>query len=526
MKSIISLQSSNFLKDTCTFFLYFIFFLALFFQFPHHGSLPSHWDTWLHLSLYNYYWDYFKSLFNHQEIYYAMWPSQVPYFRYGEMSLLSAVLYWPFKWIIKDDLWAYYLHISSIYALVSFSMYKLSSLFVSKKYLAILGGLLLTTSNYYLASIDQVNVISAYPSILCIYFLIKWTRSHPPNTLFIASIFYGLQIYASGYLFFYLNIALTIIALFNWSYLISTEYLKRILVAGIIGIVIIFPYLYFYLFKSQEPFCFNAGRNIDIVSALSIKWDYFSNSLPYNILYGNRLDRTLLENIKSINLGFIFPMIAFCSLIFLPTSKEKKIWWSLLILFLLLGIGPIIKILNFNFPSPIYNWILKPLHIDKFLRTPVRAFIPILIILVLLVIKFLEKINKRSIIILIILGILIENIPYKFQYFDSKKYLSVPDILLTFTQSIPKNNILLIAPTSKMTEKKLNINLGEVNREYIYMYWQTKLKKTMINGSNGFVPYSSMSIYKSINKSPIEKDEIRIKKKMVNILYLPLMNIE
>jgi hypothetical protein len=121
---------------------------------------------------------------------------------------------------------------------------------------------------------------------------------------------------------------------------------------------------------------------------------------------------------------------------------------------------------------------------------------------------------------------LIENIPYKFQYFDSKKYLSVPDILLTFTQSIPKNNILLIAPTSKMTEKKLNINLGEVNREYIYMYWQTKLKKTMINGSNGFVPYSSMSIYKSINKSPIEKDEIRIKKKMVNILYLPLMNIE
>ncbi len=500
MKSIISLLPSNFIKDTCTFFLFLFLFLALFFQFPYHGSLPGHWDTWLHLSLYNYYWDYFKSLISHQDIYYAMWPTQIPYFRYGEMSLLSAMLYWPFKWIIKNDLWAYYIHISSIYALVGFSMYKLSSLFIRNKYLAITGGILLTTSNYYLASIDQVNVISAYPSIFCIYFVIKWEKSKQINHLYLVSLFYGLQIYASGYLFFYLNIVLSIIAIFNWRYLISKEYLKKILVAVIIGITIISPYLYFYLFKSQEPYCFNAGRNTDIVSALSIKWAYFSNSLPYNILYGNSLDRNLLENIKSINLGFIFPLIAFCSLIFLPASKEKKISMSLLILFLLLGIGPIIKIFNFTFPSPIYNWILDPIHIDKFLRTPVRAFIPILIILVLLVLKILEQINKRSIVVIIIFGILIENIPYRFQYFDSEKYLSVPDNLLSFTQNMPKNKILLITPTSKMTEKKLNINLGEVNREYIYMYWQTKFEKTMINGSNGFIPLENVELINDIKK--------------------------
>jgi hypothetical protein len=138
----------------------------------------------------------------------------------------------------------------------------------------------------------------------------------------------------------------------------------------------------------------------------------------------------------------------------------------------------------------------------------------------------LEKINQRNIVVIIIFGILIENIPYRFQYFDSEKYLSVPDSLLRLTQAMPKENVLLILPSTRMTEKKVNINLGEVNREYIYMYWQTKFEKTMINGSNGFVPYSSISLYKSINKRPIEKKKIKINGKMVDILYLPLMNIE
>lgn len=479
--------------------LYWLFFLILFFQFPINGSLPGHWDTWLHLSLYNYYVDCFKSLLEGRQIYYAMWPSDLPYFRYGEMSLLSAFWYWPCKWIFKNDLWAYYVHISFIYALTSFSMYKLCSLFFRKSYLPLLGGLLLTTTNYYLASIDQVNVVSVYPAIFCIFFILKWCLTGVRRYLFIAAICYGMQIYASGYLFFYLNLCIGILFVFYRTQFSGCKNIRLVLFAALTGFALVLPYIYTYIFNSQEAFCINGGRDINVVAFVSIKWSSFSNSLPYNILYGDRLDRTLIDNVLSINIGIILPVLGIWGMFLVPSARERNTLGIILLSGFILGIGPVINFANQSFLSPLYEWIISPLGIDKFLRTPVRAYTFILIIVILTALYAIDKIKRyKYFSFFFILGIFLENIPYKFQYFESKKYLQVPEEVLQTAQKTKQEEVLLILPSTRFTERKLNPQMDENTREYIYMYWQTKFKKDMLNGGNGFIPYKSIFIHKEI----------------------------
>lgn len=489
IKDILYSLSDSSLSTKKVFLLYFLIACIFFLQLPLHSSLPGNWDSWLYLYLFNYYPDYIQNCLSGVGTYQAFFPESLPPFIFGEPSFFNALLCLPIQWVVRSPIWAFYLFISLIMSLNALGVFLIVRKLKRRDFYAFIAGLLLMFSNYMISSIDQSNVLSIYPSLFTIYYLLLFHQNQARKFLYIACLYAAIQIYCSGYHFFFLGVTIALLLLLNArAYLLNMQRFIQLVIAFGFLLILISPFLFLYIFSYSAETIVNSV-NDEIIKSISLHLKDFLQSHPYNLIYGDGQDKTILYYLHSILPGVSILILAFLGFL---KSESRWVYIILFIAFLLIALGPDLYFIK----NPVYI-LMHYFSLDQFMRTPVRAYMVILLILILLSVEILPSLLKRlPYLFLLFLGLyLVENVPYKLQYFESSKYIQAPEKLMTFANSLKDDEVLWIQPSKLYDIKEpVGVGLGQVNREYIYMYWQVKFKKNMINGMNGYVPRANADL--------------------------------
>ncbi|MCO5249558.1 MAG: glycosyltransferase family 39 protein [Chitinophagales bacterium] len=483
MKNILYSLSNPSLSAQKVFLLYFLFACIFFLQLPLHSSLPGNWDSWLYLYLFNYYPEYIRNCLSGAGTYQAFFPETLPPFIFGEPSFFNALLYLPIQWVVRSPIWSFYLFISLVMSLNALGIFLIIKKLKNNSFIAFVSGLLLMFSNYMMSSLDQSNVLSIYPSLFTIYYLLLFHQNQAKKFLYIACLCAAIQIYCSGYHFLFLGVTIALLLLLNArTYLLNKQRFIQLVTASVFLLILISPFLFLYIFSYSAETTVNSV-NDEVLKSISLHFKDFLQSHPYNLIYGDGQDKTILYYLHSALPGVSVVILTFLGFL---KSENRWIYIILLIPFLLIALGPDLYFVK----NPVYI-LMHYFSLDQFMRTPVRAYIVILLILILLSVEILPSLLKKSpYLFLLLLGLyLVENVPYRLQYFESSRYTQAPEKLMTFTNSLKDDEVLWIQPSKLYDIKEpVGAGLGQVNREYIYMYWQTKFKKNMVNGMNGYVP--------------------------------------
>jgi hypothetical protein len=515
---------NSILKNLTAYSIFLICFLLLFLQYPLNESLVGNWDNWFNLSLFENYSIYINKLFRSLPLDpTSLYPIDFP-FLYGEPMFVNGLIYYLIKFFVKDPIYGWYILVSILFSLNSFSLFLVFKKLNKGTLLSLLGGFLISLNSYVFCSMDQLNVISFYPIFFSIYFLIYFkSSSYKVKYLFISLLFLIVQLYCSGYYFFLGSIVWILL----YIYYIRWYAIKPLLFSFLFILISISPYLLLFVFSDLKENAFNPMASKEVLDIFSFDFNYFFNSHPFNLLYGDNIPLNLLNLMRSYFVGYAFLVL---SIIGLTLNKKHRLFIILLVIIgFLLSSGPTITIGSLAFDSPI-QLILDKIGLSYFFRTPLRAYFILLICMIFSIIHFfdfLKKNTKRGLVyILLLFGvILIENIPYKFQYYNSKKFIVVPEKLSNSLKGIDKSTVLLFLPSSILSKNTLSTELDESNREYIYMYWQTQLGYTILNGMNGFVPNQRLELDSLIKSKNCEKvkDYVKGLDKELLIIHIPCM---
>lgn len=496
--------------------LYFAAAGLLLLQLPLQGSLPGNWDSWFYLGLFNYYSDFLGYWSQGREIYTAFFPSEYPNFALGEPSPFNALLFLPIQWLIQDPIWSYYVYISILLSLNAIGLFLVTRQLTVTPGIAWLAGWLFMLSNYMLSSIDQQNVLSVYPALFCIFSVLRYKELSSPPWLVLAALFACIQLYCSAYHFFFLFIALLILSAFEFRYLLSL--LKKPVFWIAIGCILlaVYPFAALYLLGDlhEQTHNFVDRRTMSSLSLHATDW---FKTHPYNALYGVKTDQSLLHYIHAVGPGLVLMGAATTGWIMISGFKKKALYVSFIIAGLLLSFGPNWQVGDQVLASPLFT-AMRWMGLDNLMRTPVRAFMLLLPVLCVLSATALIRAwgyHKWLTAIVIFLWVL-ENIPYRLQVYNSAEYITVPEVVMQTAQTSTKEAPLWILPSSLYEIPGLQAGLGEQNREYIYMYWQTSFEKNMINGMNAFVPIDNWSLRKNLDHQEVA----------ASLVYLEQMQID
>lgn len=497
------------LKMKYVWFVYFIVISSFLIQQPINRSLVGHCDSWYYLSMFNYYYDFIVSFFDESYAYYAYYPSKLPNFIFGELSLFGALIYLPLQYILKDVIWAHFVFITCILTLNATSIYLLVFEIFKSRCSAFLSGILFVFSNYMLCSLDQQNVISIYPSLFCLYFVVKSFKANQSKFLLWGALCAGIQIYCSGYYFLFLGLVFLVCATIYYKCIVNFYSKPYLWLSGVIILVLIFPYVYLFMFSGLQDLVFTQMKEENVIG-LSVHMDNIFRTHPYNWIYGDKTDKSLLYYIGSVGLGYSLLVTSIIGIFNIVDSRLRRLLLLITLLGIIVFLGPVVKIGSLSISSPFYDF-LKICGLEGYMRTPVRGFMIVLVVLSIisgLYISILIKF-KKWLGIFVILIFLVENVPIKLQKYDSYKYVKVPDVITEKIKKEPYLKALWILPSRVFEEKTLPVGIGDASREYIYMYWQTQFRKNMINGFGGYYPKTTFE-YRNKSDSSLKEENIAI----------------
>lgn len=479
---------------------YFIAAASLLLQLPLQGSLPGHWDSWLYLGLFNYYADYFLAFVDGSAIYTAFYPAQFPNFFLGEPSAFNALLYLPIQYLTGDPIWSFYLFISLLLSLNAWGLFLIFRQLSGHHWGGFLAGSFLMFSNYMLCSLDQQNVLSIYPALLSCYAVLRYKADDGNLWIVVAAIMAGVQLYCSAYHFFFLFLVFSVLCILEFGYFLRL--LRRSLFWVAIGIVILFalPFVHIYLFGDLHEQTHNfVGQATK--SSLSLHFTDWFKVHPYNLIYGAKQDKNLLHYIHAVGPGLALICLAVTGWWGLTSLQLKRTFAFLIIVALFIAWGPIWQVASIQISSPVYL-LIDGLMLEDLMRTPVRAYMIVLVVANILaafaIIQYWAK--YRGLLICLIAFWMLENIPYRLQQYNSIDFIRVPAAVIEAAELSTEAQPLWILPSALYEYPGLPVGLGEQNREYIYMFWQTRFKKNMVNGMNAYVPYLNWSVRKSKSK--------------------------
>lgn len=482
---------------------YWIVFLCLFIQFPLHDSLPGKVDNWFFIQAFNTLHNTIESFINGTNIGNALYPEN-SIFPFDSYSFGQAFIYLPLKWLGFNEINIFYLHYTFIFTLNSLGAFLLAKAFRLNLFFAFIAGLFFSLNNFVLGQLENPDALFLGIGLIGLYYFLKHLKSNQLKHVLIAYSLLALEIYFSAYGFLFLCLAALIAGLFFFEKLISFRGLKNNLLGLLLFGIILFPFLKFYIFSQSLQSGYNPANILDNIKNVGLKFSDFKKVLPNNLIYStpNFMNYDWLYKTKAIFLGLTLPLLALYGL--LKTKYiEARLLGLWLLIFFILAIGPFTPMNNSLDPGPLYV-LFKKLNLNYFLRINIRAYYVCVLSLVLLASLTLQSItNKRGGIILsifLITIILIENVPYKFEYYNSKELIKAAHVPYSFEASdvilnLPSSFLSGVHPELKpVCEASLSINYEFENiREFLYMYEQTKHKANTINGFVGFIPDSRLS---------------------------------
>jgi hypothetical protein len=352
------------------------------------------------------------------------------------------------------------------------------------------------------ANLDNVNTLFWASGIIAIVLFHKILKAQnkAPQLIILLSILVLFQLTACVYNFLYTILVLGVYFIFHFKnyFSILSKNLWINLPLVLSGIVISYAYLYFIAIYPQKIHHWNFSQNLETLNLVSINFKDFTRALP-NTLYGGSNEVSWILQYQSFFFGFAFILSGFAGL--LMKFKDKKMILSVLLISLTIGFGGYIELFNTRLLLPL-GLLFEQFDLYGFYRFPFRIVLVIVLMWILLIsqfFNFLEKLTSKkvfySLLVLFLAIFMLENIPYKRNYFEFNRYEQEKDRLKqTFENQTSKT--ILILPVEDFINQGADVNI--YRSEHIYMYWQTAFNKNLINGQSSHSPPHMQELIKSL----------------------------
>jgi len=158
---------------------------------------------------------------------------------------------------------------------------------------------------------------------------------------------------------------------------------------------------------------------------------------------------------------------------------------SIFFIAMIFALGPFIELGGMKIKAPMY-FVYEYVPVLNLVRIPLRAmFIGLLALAILAAFGF-ERIRNipgiGSKAFMLIPIFLLENVPFPFHTYAVNKFTEPPALYEDFFAERPES-VLLNLPTS-VIDKRYSDDIATPAREYVYMYWQTRYKNYVVNGTS------------------------------------------
>jgi len=538
-----------------------LFFAALFAQLPLAGRLPGNTDTWFAIALSNTYGSRLAGLSGGAPPTTALYPGGNP-IQFGESSPGVALAYVAIRALGFDDVSAYYLLLCLLFATTAMAVFALARHYTGSDPAAIFAALAFTCANFTLANIDDCVIvffgIAALAAGSFSRFIEQPGRVRP---LYAAAVLGGLQVYFSAYVFLFLTIWLGVLALDAAPILGAradgasgaTPPRRHLLAAGVLYFGLSAPFFAFYAgaMRSQE---FVTTRSFDLLvtSVGSLDPGDLLRALPGNLvhppgaphleadsarlalyLYDPATLRATVEDPdfqtlvlpyapaedesfwistrRRAHVGFLLYGLSLLAL--WQPYRWKRALVGLFCVGLLIAFGPLITVAGTTIPTLLYP-INKWIGLTNLFRVPSRAFFLSLVALSLLAARTVAHWSRRlagrrpglarALPFLLGAAFLIENVPVPLPSFAGRRYAEPEAALREFFRrhDAPAAVLLHLPSRTGFSYAGAGQDLYPLNREIIYMNWQTYLRRNTMNGVNGYLPRSRVAAQRHIDRLP------------------------
>ncbi|PYQ12201.1 MAG: hypothetical protein DMF80_18845 [Acidobacteria bacterium] len=529
--------------------LYLAYFLALFSQFPRAGRLPGNCDTWYAVAFTNLYLNAVRELLGLGHYGGFLYPSPHP-FAYGETSVALALLPMLLRACGLGEIASHYVFISAVYAGTALATYLFATLYVRSRPAAALAGLAFASSNFLLSTIDSPHTSFFGIAFLSLYFFKRYLLRGHARDLWWAASLAGAQAYFSSYVFLLLAVALAVLGLANLGELRRRGgALLRLGAAGGAAALMVAPFFLFYLFRLTDHFDWRS-QAVLFAEFNSLDPQDLANAMPGNLIYpeGHRFDHrdamALQKRLGRSDPAFRtedFALMVGAS----PREGEESLWvssrrrafvgvlpyllalagaWNafagrreLLWLFVVgfvLALGPLITVGGVMVPMPLYAayHLVPGAYV---FRIPGRAFALALLALDVGAARGIERLQQRcragsgpraaALALLLAAAVVVENVPFPMRSFAGAAYVRPPADYERFFAA-QRGAVILNLPSGIGYGLAGSADdLYVFDRELIYMNWQTYHGQSIVNGVNGYIPWSRIGVQKLTARLPSEE---------------------
>jgi hypothetical protein len=524
---------------------YAAYFLALFAQFPRAGRLPGNCDTWYAIAFTDLYLNKAKALLGLGHYGGFLYPAPNP-FAYGETSIGLALLPMLLRGLGLGEIASYYVFLSLVYAATAFAVYLFTTLYVRSRLAAALAGLVFSSSNFLLSTIDSPHTAFFGIAFLALFRFKRYLVLGRGRDLWWSALLAGAQAYFSSYVFLLLAVATAVLGLADLGEIRKRPAeVRRLVLAAALVAALAAPFFLFYVFGLRDSFTWRR-QAVLFAEFNSLDPEDLVNPMPGNLLYpeGHRFDHgdamALQRRLGRSDPAFQtedFALMVGGS----PREGEESLWVSsrrrafvgvtpyllalaclgrpfagrrellaLLAVGFIIALGPLITIHGVMIPMPLYALyeFVPGFHV---FRIPGRAFALALLALAVCAAKGLELLRERfggaagrAVATSLFVGamVVVENVPFPMRSFEAAAYVTPPPDYLRFLAAQHDAVVLNLPSGIGYGLAGSADDLYVFNRELIYMNWQTYHGQSIVNGVNGYIPRSRIAVQKLIARLP------------------------
>jgi hypothetical protein len=477
------------------------FFLLLLLPVPLSGSILGSFDTLFIPALGDTVLNRIESALTGEFVGQSMYPENI--LSYGETAFGTGTVFMLLRFLGADDVYAVYLTQVAMLTLMALATMVLAERLTKSFPSAVLAGFIFTTSNFVWADIDNLPIHFYFFPLLSLYYFIRAVEEGKGNHLVVAGVMGGLQAYFSMQVYAYQSMMLAVFAIFHFRRLWSFTWRQKALTVMMYGVVAL-PLVLFYLYTAFRLHPVDAWPRSkhDVVYSLALA-DFLSHLpgklIEYPFTRPSGSGAAVVSH--SAFPGLLAPFLALVGLKGLDSKKLALIVIGLVALFF--SLGTTVEIAGRSYQSPLilfYEYV----PLSKYLRVELRAYS-----LVLLCMSLFAAFGWRRLLAMLSkwrsglrwAGLAIacafvaaENISWPLNAFEMLAYPAVPPGYVEYFRDKPE--ALILDLPSQSTEWPYYID------DEIYVIWQTKHKRNIVGGVNGYYPASRIETQRKTDRLP------------------------
>jgi hypothetical protein len=498
--------------------LLLLVFSGLFFlQLPLSDSLPGKLDSWFYVSTYEYILGWAQAHWQGLPFGNSLYPenSHLPF---GNFSVGMGLVYMLPRVMGLDVIWSFYVLTVLVYWTNALFAMLLAQYWKVGLPASIFVGFFTAYNNYTLSNLDNLDGLCWGPGLFALCLLGRFLNNGKLGGIWIAAGMLGLQLYFSSYMFLLSGMVGLFMVLFS----LNNETLKKpylllhFIGSVFLGLLLISPFLYLYLFFPVVQEAYNPAEDPAVMKFTGLHLLDLFTYLPktvYSMVF-HQADADWYSKAHCAGVGILFPIFGLWGLF--RWKKNRLFLILLLIVLLILAIGPIFFIHNWEIPGPSYP-IMEGLGLRKLFRINIRAWLPVIFLLALGVGYLMRGLSFRYVVLIGLLAVL-ENLPISLPTYESKAVIERVIRLTEFPHISAKDVVLHLPSSFYSSFYEPYQSMGyeypdvetEVLQEYSYMLHQAWTGSSTINGFVAFIPRTRMKNQRRILRleNALEKEAL------------------